>query len=166
MYKLFKHHLLPFYFILAGCTSTTSTSIREFHVFASGKPIPETFEMTESTKEDGVSYYYLSLSDDNKDVEILYDADKLGLYFAADQYLIKNTATFKESGLETFEFGIYSNIQKYNDATGPIIFNADYGLLAILNSHGPDVIVLPNNTSSKSAETIRRQINSIVYNLK
>ncbi|WP_408040220.1 hypothetical protein [Tenacibaculum amylolyticum] len=66
--------------------------------------------------------------------------------------------SFKNEKLNGLEFEFYELANPVSDGTGPILFNSDYGLLAINNVYGPTLIFL-DKKHNKLTEQILTKLN-------
>jgi len=104
----------------------------------------EKFTAIVSNKENR-AYKYVSQIDSTKIVNIKFGEDSQ-LYFGPDELILSDRTGLKAENLSDDLFNYYDLKVTVTDGTGPILFNEDYGLLAINNVFGPTIIFLNDKT--------------------
>jgi hypothetical protein len=146
MTRIYLICLLIFGFI--SCDNSDKNLQREAFIYNG-----MTFKKTESfvgtliEKENNLIYNYVSKSDSTKNISVEFNKNTNQLHFGSNEYIILNQNSFSEQSLSQNEFDYYYSRESYADATGPILFNSEYGLLAINNVFGPTIIFLNKNSS-------------------
>ncbi|MDT0648435.1 hypothetical protein RM545_17240, partial [Zunongwangia sp. F260] len=90
-------------------------------------------------------YKYVSQTDSTKTVSIKVGEDSQ-LYFEPFEFIRSDRNGLKAENLSDDLFHYYELKDPVTDGTGPILFNEDYGLLAIYNVYGPTIIFLNDET--------------------
>ncbi len=148
MKKLFAYILI--FTICLGCSekSTERSSEMNATIFFGKQPKNEKFNLTFSKTENSLNFKYVNQIDTTKTIAInkIIDADTL--FFGFDKYLKTDKKPFTNEELQSLEFEFYDTIDYADDATGPILFNQKYGLLAINNVYGPTIIFLDERNDS------------------
>jgi len=98
------------------------------------------------THGENLVYKYVSQIDSTKIVDIQFDKNLQELYFGPEQFIRSDRAGFIEEKLSDDLFYYYDSKEPVVDGTGPLLFNEEYGLLAIYNVFGPTIIFLNDET--------------------
>jgi len=132
------------FFICSNCSEekTEWKTEREVSIHFGGKPKDEKFNLSFKKKEDLLTYNYVSQIDTTKNINITIRKDLDSLFFNFDKFLIFDKEPFHNEKLNDFEFNYSIQEDSMTDGTGPILFNVEYGLLAINNVFGPTLIFL------------------------
>lgn len=130
---------------LSGCDENVKSFQRKASIF-NGETLIKTekFEGTISKKDNFFIYKYTSQQDSSKIISIKFDKTSNDLYFGLEEFGRTNERVFVEKALSKNDFVLYDLKDPYPDGTGPILFNQEYGLLAIYNTLGPAIIFLSN----------------------
>ena len=94
---------------------------------------------------DNRHYNYVSKTDTAKTVNVRMGEDSQ-FYFGPDKFILSDRTGLKAENLSDNPFNYYDLEDPIVDGTGPILFNEDYGLLAIYNVFGPTIIFLNDDT--------------------
>jgi hypothetical protein len=105
----------------------------------------EKFTANVSSKEIRL-YKYVSQIDSTKIIEIKFDKRSKVLFFGPNEFILSDRMGFKEEKLSQDLFDYYYLKDPITDGSGPILYNDDYGLLAINNVFGPTIILLNEDT--------------------
>ena len=111
-------------------------------IFFGAEPKNEKFNLTFKKTDNTLNFRYVNQIDTTKTIEICKIIDTDILLFGIDKFLKTNKKPFINDELQGLEFDYYDTIDYGDDATGPILFNEIYGLLAINNVFGPTIIFL------------------------
>ena len=141
--------------ILSGCDKNETDFQREASIF-NGTTLRkiENFEGTIKKKGNSLIYKYVSQQDSSKTIEVKFNKASGQLFFGMDEYQKVIDRKVIEQDLSSDNFDFFDLENSYPDATGPILFNEKYGLLAIYNVYGPTIILLKN----KQDKEIRKRI--------
>ncbi|CAL2078583.1 hypothetical protein [Tenacibaculum sp. 190524A05c] len=130
--------------ICFGCSDKNSEWKSEMNaiIFFGAEPKNEKFNLTFNKTENTLNFKYVNQIDTTKTIAInkIIDADTL--LFGFDKFVKISKKTFINDELQGLEFDYYEKLDYVDDATGPILFNEKYGLLAINNVYGPTIIFL------------------------
>ena len=116
-------------------------------IFFGAEPKNEKFNLTFKKTENTLNFKYVNQIDTTKTIAInkIIDADTL--LFGFDKFVKTDKKPFKVDEFLNLEFEYYDVLDYVDDATGPILFNENYGLLAINNVYGPTIIFLNKKDS-------------------
>lgn len=144
--------------ICFGCSENNSewSAEKNATIFFGAEPKNEKFNLTFSKKENSLSFKYVNQIDTTKTIEISKIIDADTLLFGFDKFLKTNQTPFTNDELLGLEFEFYETIDYADDATGPILFNQKYGLLAINNVYGPTIIFLDERNDSLTERIIKK----------
>lgn len=127
-------------------------------IFFGGEPKYEKFNLIFSKTENSLNFKYVSQIDTTKTIVISKVIDTDTLLFGFDKFLKTDKKPLKRDELQDLKFEFYDTVDYADDATGPILFNPKYGLLAINNVYGPTIIFL-NEKDNKLTEQILTELN-------
>ncbi|WP_156339996.1 hypothetical protein [Nonlabens sp. YIK11] len=111
-------------------------------IFFGAVPKNEKFNLTFKKSKNTLNFRYVNQIDTTKTIAISKIINADTLLFGFDKFLKTNKKPFTNDELQGLEFDYYDTIDYADDATGPILFNEKYGLLAINNVFGPTIIFL------------------------
>tara|TARA_R110000868_G_scaffold3285_5_gene21483 strand:+ start:5376 stop:5855 length:480 start_codon:yes stop_codon:yes gene_type:complete len=139
-----KVYYILILFICSNCSKENIqwTSKRETTTHYGGKPKKEIFILSFLKKGDTLQYEYISEIDSAKTVLIKTIKNSNSLSFGGTKFINSDRELFSNQKLNNFEFDYYNLEYPVTDGTGPILFNEQYGLLAINNVFGPTIIFL------------------------
>lgn len=152
------NRIIGFFLIIlvsSGCNENKTDFRREAAIF-NGTTLKKTesFDGTVLRKEDLLIYKYVSGQDSSKTISIKFDKTSDKLFFGTDEYEKVSGRKITEQGLSNDNFDFFELKNPYADGTGPILFNQEYGLLAISNVFGPTIILLKNKEDKEIRERI------------
>ncbi|MCZ4320362.1 hypothetical protein O4H26_15335 [Aequorivita viscosa] len=158
MKKLFAYILT--FTICFGCSETNAEWNTEMNatIFFGAEPKNEKFKLTFNKTDNSLNYKYVNQVDTTKRIAIRKIIDTDTLLFGFDKFLKTDKKPFTNDELQGLEFEFYDTIDYADDATGPILFNPKYGLLAINNVYGPTIIFL-NERNDNLTEMIIKKLN-------
>lgn len=144
----------------SSCDKNKSNFQREASIF-NGTTLRkiENFNGTITKKENSLIYKYVSQQDSSKTIVVKFDKISKKLYFGMDEYQKGSNRKINEQYLSSDNFDFFDLDNSYPDATGPILFNEEYGLLAIYNVYGPTIILLKNKKDSEIVSRILKMLN-------
>jgi len=147
--------------ILSGCNEKNKSFQRKASIF-NGITLLKTekFDGTISKKENYFIYKYISQQDSSKTISVKFNKVSNDLYFGSEEFGRKNKRVFTEPNLSKNDFALYDLKDPYPDGTGPILFNQEYGLLAIYNTFGPTIIFL----SDKEDKNLKERVLKVLQN--
>ncbi len=119
----------------------------------------ENFDGTIIKKENSIIFKYVSQQDSSKTIEVKFDKNSEKLFFGIDEYQKISERKINEQDLSTLNFDFFELENPYTDGTGPIVFNQEYGLLAINNVFGPTIILLKNKEDKEIEKRILKKLN-------
>ncbi|GGD14724.1 hypothetical protein [Hyunsoonleella pacifica] len=102
----------------------------------------ERFISTFTRNGDSLNYKYVNRIDSSKVISIRKIKDSNFLFFGFEKFISINKRPFISKKLDNLKFGFYNLESPVVDGTGPILYNEDYGLLAVNNVYGPTIIFL------------------------
>lgn len=146
--------------ICFGCSEKNSEWSIEKNatIFFGSEPKNEKFTLTFTEKGKSLNYKYVNRVDTTKTITIRKIRNSDSLFFGFDKFIKSNKRPFKNEELQGLEFEFYDTSDYADDATGPILFNSKYGLLAINNVFGPTIIFM-DEKNENLAENILKKIN-------
>ena len=115
------------------------------------------YTLKKSSSEQSIRYRYIHESDSLRNVEFSFDPSNI-LHWGSDQFLKSTKSFIKVVELSDSKFYCFDNKDYGDDATGPIVFNEEYGVLAIVNVYGPSVFFLKEEKNKDLVETIKAKI--------
>jgi hypothetical protein len=138
-----KYYILTI-FISLSCSekNTEWKAEREASIHFGGEPKIESFTLSFHRKGDTLIYNYVSKIDSTKTINIQKAANSNILFFGFREFIESDKKTFRNQKLKDLEFKYYDLENPGTHGTGPILFNSEYGLLAINNVYGPTIIFL------------------------
>ena len=107
-----------------------------------------------------ISYAYIFMNNNEKNININYYTKNNSLKFFIHTFNIVQNSSFTISSISTHPFYYYSNTDNSaSHYTEPLIFNKDYGLLALGNSYGgPNLIFIKKEKDSIYLEEIGNKL--------
>ncbi|WP_299399147.1 hypothetical protein [uncultured Gelidibacter sp.] len=121
-------------------------------------PKNENFILSFHKRGDTLNYKYVSIIDSTKHISIQKIAHSNTLFFGFDKFIRSDRPSFRNPKLNDLEFDYYDLETPIMDGTGPILYNLEYGLLAINNVYGPTIIFLEEKDNNLT-EQIVKQLN-------
>ena len=125
-------------------------------IFFGAEPKNEKFNLTFSETNNSLNYKYVNQIDTTKTIEISKIRDADTLLFGFDKFEKTDRKPFTNNKLQNLRFEFYDTIDYADDATGPILFNQNYGLLAINNVYGPTIIFLDKRIDSLTEKIVKK----------
>ncbi|MFI2743572.1 hypothetical protein ACG2LH_12590 [Zhouia sp. PK063] len=127
---------------------------RSAYIFLGNVHKEEVFTLTYLKNKNKTVYTYVSKADTSKTITVTKPVKHKKLLWGADTFIKSNRAPFKCEKLANLPFDFYYLETTVTDGTGPLLFNVNYGLLAIHNNFGPNVIFLKykNDTLAKQLQ--------------
>jgi hypothetical protein len=131
------------------------TQKRTLFVFHSeiAKPIME-YELVISDNDTLTKYSYRNIKNEEKNMEFSYHKVSKQLTFVFDKFILSDNLEYQNREIHDSNFENYILKEPYDDGTGPILFNLEYGVLGIGNSYGPEFVYLPNSNLELTKEVI------------
>ena len=160
--KKLSHILIPVLILISplGCGEVVKTyyeSRTESLVFSDKNVKNDKCVLKREVHKHFIIYQYDCEVDSKSNLEFHFSIQSNLLTIGNTEFKSESsTITFDE--FSEFPFKKYQRVEQKVDATGPIIFNEEYGVLAILNVYGPDSIFLPKNLDLESILAIRAKI--------
>lgn len=150
---------MTFTFFL-GCSEKSTEKNSEINatIFFGSEPKNEKFNLTFSNNEKSLNFIYVSQIDTTKTVVISKIKNTDTLLFGFERFLKTDKKPLTNDNLKGLEFEFYDTVDYADDATGPILFNPKYGVLAINNVYGPTIIFL-NEKDNELTEQIFTALN-------
>ncbi|TBN02624.1 hypothetical protein EYD45_10855 [Hyunsoonleella flava] len=109
-------------------------------IFFGSEPKEEKFILTFNRNGDSLNCRYVNHIDSSKVISIRKIKDSL--FFGFEKFTNRNRKSFSSKRLNNLKFEFYNLKDPLVDGTGPILYNEEYGLLAIHNVYGPTIIFL------------------------
>jgi|SRR5690554_1214152 len=145
--------------ILSGCDKKNTDFQREATIFNGITLMKiENFNGTILKKENFLIYKYVSQEDSSKTISVKFDKSSERLFFGTEEYQKVKGRKINEQNLSEDTFDFFDLENSYADATGPILFNTEYGLLAINNVFGPTIIFLKNKEDAEIKKRILKEL--------
>ncbi|MCH4824579.1 hypothetical protein ML462_15505 [Gramella lutea] len=137
---------LVIFLTFINCTDKIETVSGERNVFIlhSENPKEEKFNFKIDKKKDFSSYEYVSQDDTSKTVLLNFKKENQ-IFLGTDEFKILDKKPVSFTELSEKEFHFYNLKDPMDDGTGPLLFNQEYGLLAIYNVYGPIIIFLEDS---------------------
>ena len=111
-------------------------------IFFGSEPKNEKFNLTFNKTDNSLNYKYVNQIDTSKTILIRKIIQSDSLLFGFEKFLKTDKESYRNKKLNDLGFEFYELENPITDGTGPILFNSDYGLLAINNVYGPTLIFL------------------------
>ena len=125
------------------------------YVFGSeNNPKEREYLLTKEIRTEVIKYHYRDEVDNERNIEFTYFPKTNTLNFGPDEFEETKNAEFKIESIVDIEFKRFHSTSDATDATEPIFFNEDYGVLAIGNVMGPTIVLLPYKSDLKTAKEI------------
>jgi len=137
----------------------TTFANRNLFIFSNDIPKEREYFMTLEMRKEIWKYDYENDADPEKNMQFIYDLKSDILKFGFSKFKSVNGTVFIVEELSELSFKKYELTEPIVDGTGPILFNSNYGVLAIGNIMAPDFVYLPKKMNKKMAERIRKKIN-------
>ncbi len=146
--------------IFSSCDKNETVFQREALIF-NGITLKKTenFNGTILKKENLLIYKYISQQDSSKSIVVEFDKTTEKLFLGMDEYQKVKERKIKEHNLSNDNFDFFELENPHADGTGPILFNQEYGLLAINNVFGPTIIILKNKKDEEIGNRILKNLN-------
>ena len=144
--------------ICFGCSdnNTEWNAEKNATIFFGAEPKNEKFNLTFNKTENSLNFKYVNPIDTEKTIEIRKIIDTDTLLFGFDKFVKTDKTPFTNNELQDLRFEFYDTIDYADDATGPIVFNEKYGLLAINNVYGPTIIFLDKRNDSLTDRIVKK----------
>ncbi|MCL8009565.1 hypothetical protein [Gelidibacter japonicus] len=138
-----KYYILTI-FISLSCSEKNPEwkAEREASIHFGGEPKNENFVLSFHRKGDTLIYNYVGKIDSTKTINIQKVENSNILFFGFGKFIESNRKSFRNQKLKDLEFKYYHLENPGTHGTGPILFNSEYGLLAINNVYGPTIVFL------------------------
>ncbi|SIR26740.1 hypothetical protein [Maribacter ulvicola] len=152
-------YILIFTFCL-GCSEKNTKRKSEINatIFFGAKSKNEKFNLTFDKTDNSLNYKYVNQIDTSKTILIRKIIQSDSLLFGFEKFLKADKESYRNKKLSDLGFEFYVLENLVTDGTGPILFNSDYGLLAINNDYGPTLIFL-NKEDNEFTEQILTALN-------
>ena len=143
-----------------GCSEKNTEWKSEMNatIFFGSEPKNEKFSLTFNKTDNSLNYKYVNQLDTSKIILIRKIIQSDSLLFGFEKFLKTGKEWYRNEKLNDLEFEFYELEYPVTDGTGPILFNSDYGLLAINNVYGPTLIFL-DKEDNKLTEQILTVLN-------
>lgn len=141
-----------------GCSDENSEWSSEINatIFFGAKKKSEKFNLTFNKTDNILNFKYVNQIDTTKTIEISKIRDSDTLLFGFDKFVKTDRKPFTNNKLQNLRFEFYDTIDYADDATGPILFNQNYGLLAINNVYGSTIIFLDKRIDSLTEKIVKK----------
>ncbi|GLB54122.1 hypothetical protein NBRC110019_31630 [Neptunitalea chrysea] len=106
------------------------------------------YEFTKAPIEGMVQYKYSCKEFADRGISFTYSKEQESIIWLGEVFKINSNQQIMLPRLSKKPFKIYDIVMPYSDASGPLIFNPDYGLLVLYNSYGPVLTFLKNEDST------------------
>ena len=136
----------------------TTYANRNLLVFSNDIPKEKEYLMTLEMRKEIWKYNYEYDKDSKENMQFKYDLKSEILKFGFSDFKPVNGTKFEVVQLSEIPFRKYELTEPVVDGTGPILFNSEYGILAIGNVMAPDFVYLPKKENKEMAEKIRRKL--------
>lgn len=153
---------LTYYLIIliisSGCSEYTTEwkADRAATIDFGTAPKNENFTLSFHKRGDTLYYKYVSKIDSTKRITIQKTAHSNSLFFGFNKFIRSNKPSFRNPKLNDLEFDYYDLEDPVMDGTGPILFNLEYGLLAINNVFGPTIVFLEEKDTNLTAQIVKQ----------
>ncbi|NEV95030.1 hypothetical protein G3567_12875 [Psychroflexus sp. YR1-1] len=156
MTKHFTYILI--FTIFFGCSKndTEWSSEKNATIYFGSEPKNEKFTLTFNKTDKSLNYKYVNQIDTTKTITIRKIRNSDSLFFGSGKFIKNDKIPFSNDELQGLEFEYYETVDYSEDATGPILFNPKYGLLAINNVYGPTIILLDEKNDSLTEKIIKK----------
>ncbi|XLS30533.1 hypothetical protein ACJD0Z_06835 [Flavobacteriaceae bacterium M23B6Z8] len=138
---------------LMGCGNQNKTASQQriLHIYNSDS-LSKTYTYNLKIFREGnlIRYSYENEDDKSKNMVFILNTETGTLSFAVDEFKINNPDKLYIPEIKDHMFSFYSNTNTRADLTEPIIFNQDFGVIAIGNTNAPNFIFLAEYDSKTS----------------
>jgi hypothetical protein len=137
-------YFISFVLISFGCSekNTAGNVEREASIHVGTKATHEKFTLSLYHNADTLNYRYVSKADSTKSMHIKKIENSNSLFLGGEKFTCLDTSISGSKEFIDLEFEVYQTEHAGDDATGPILFNSEYGLLCLYNVFGPTIIFL------------------------
>lgn len=134
-----------FSFLIVSCASKNESKIIERNaIIYSGDKKIEKFKIQSYKIQDTLYLKYINQVDTTRIIEIKKVANSNKLNWSNDIFKEDNKKSFSHKELNNEEFNFYVQEDQKSHMTS-LLFNSDYGVLAIYNSYGPTLFFVEEN---------------------
>lgn len=112
------------------------------------------YKLTISDNDSITKYSYQNLNNKEKNMEFYYHKASEQLTLVFDKFILTDKIEYQNKKIHKLNFGYYKLKKSYDDGSGPLLFNTEYGILGIGNSYGPEFVYLPNSNLKLAKEII------------
>lgn len=116
----------------------------------------EDWQVSKEVLGDTLLFQYVSLNDSSKTIDLQFLKSSNAIFLSADEYITDDSRNYQYEELSQDEFKLYYSKDGGDDATGPLVFNEDYGLVALINVYGPSIILLNEKNDQLEIELMEK----------
>ena len=114
----------------------------------------EDYKLTIEIRDTITKYKYENLTDETKNMNVIYMPRTKTLKFAMWDYIPRKDNDFEVPSLSEIKFLNYEMEEPVMDGTDPIFFNPKYGILGIGNVMAPNFVYLKKQSDSKFLDIV------------
>ena len=103
-------------------------------------------------------YHYDDIEDSERNIDLTYELKSENLTFSFMNFEPINNSEFEILELSELPFKKYELIEPITDGTGPILFNKEYGILALGNVMGPNLVCLPKKMDKEMVKRVSEKL--------
>lgn len=126
-----------------GNPNRTASQQRILHVYISDSlSRTYTYKLNIFREDNAIRYSYENEDDRSKNMVFILNTEAETLSFAGEEFKIDNPDKLYIPEFKDYMFSFYNNTNSGADLTEPIIFNQDFGVIALGNTNAPNFIFL------------------------
>ncbi|PCE63481.1 hypothetical protein [Sediminicola luteus] len=141
-----------------GDVVKTTYGNRNLYIFFNDAPKEREYLMVLEIRSEKRKFSYEFSENPKLNMLFEYNSNSETLKFGFDEYKAVKGSEIMIEEISGLPFKKYDLTEPIIDGTGPILFNSEYGVLAIGNVLAPDFVYLPHNGELKTANLIREKL--------
>lgn len=152
----FLSYLALIFLVLSACKKTEKDEMNSLSVYnyRTDKSKIEQFIYQKKKSNSIITFNYTSQIDTSKVIDIEFYLKSNILNFGGENFILSKSKMIYKDKISGMDFYYYDLENPSIDETGPILFNEDYGLLAIFHVFGPMLIFRKENDINNYNEDI------------
>jgi hypothetical protein len=153
---IFLSYLALIFLVLSACKKTEKDEVSSLsvYIYHADKPKIEEFVYQKKKLDSVITFNYTSQKDSSKVIDIEFYLKSNIFNFGGENFILSKSKIIYKDKISGMDFYYYVLENPSIDGTGPILFNKDYGLLAIFNVFGPMLIFRKENDINNYNEDV------------
>ena len=156
-----KKFVIPILILISmiseSCGEVVKTTFGNHMAYVFGSednPKEREYLLTKEIRTEVIKYSYKDEVDNERNIEFTYFPKTNTLNFGPDEFKEIKSAEFKIDTISDIKFKRFHSTSTATDVTEPILFNENYGVLAIGNVMAPTIVILPYKSDLETAREI------------